>query len=222
MRIRGNPLFKPRVADPRVDATRLAESLHITGEERRMFIARFVRGETAKQALAPWNPPAGCFGFTKGQFSLVDLIEAILDKIGPARLDVSTWTAAVADVRQLDALLRSGRITGLRLLVDGSFAQRQPLILQTAIERFGQPSLRVCNNHAKYFLLTNEQAGVVCKTSMNLNFNPRFENFDLSCDPDLHAFLLRVMDDLWGQAGPLTKHGGMERFKTDLEATVEN
>jgi hypothetical protein len=187
------------------------------------MIRRVVRGESAKTALADWAPPMTIFGFTKGQFSLVDLIVAVLDKVGPARLDMSTWTAATADVRQLDALIKSGRLTGLRLLVDASFADRQPLILQTTVECFGNAALRVCNNHAKFWTLTAVGVGVVCKTSMNLNPNLRFEDFDLSCDPGLHAFLVGVMDELWTQDENVrSKRQAMRAFPHQLEGDDEN
>jgi len=213
MKPRSNPLFAHRVRDPRIDATKLADATHLQGQERRDFVRRFCRGQTAKEAIADWRPPLSMFGFTKGQFSLSDLLDAVLDKIGPAALDVSTWTAGHADIRHLDKLLHSGRIANLRLLVDGSFAQRQPQILKSAVDRFGNESIRVCNNHAKFMLLRNDAASVAIKTSMNLNYNPRFEDFDITCDPGLCDFLQEVVGDLWEQArGNLTKKAAMEAF----------
>ena len=57
------------------------------------------------------------FGLTKGQFSLTDMIEAILEKTGPADLSISTWTAANGDVTRMLELLNSGAIRSCRWLV---------------------------------------------------------------------------------------------------------
>ena len=66
------------------------------------------------------------FGLTKGQFSLTDMIEAILKKTGPADLSISTWTAANGDVTRMLELLSSGAIRSCRWLVDLTFMRRCP------------------------------------------------------------------------------------------------
>jgi hypothetical protein len=214
---RKNPLLQESIRDPRVDATQLADATHLSGPERRAFIKRFVRGQSAKEALAEWAPPLSIFGFTKGQFSLIDIIEELLEKIGPSHLSISTWTAGNADVLRISDLLASGKLEGLRLLVDGSFAQRQPDILKSVVRHFGNSSLRVCNNHAKFFVMDSGETRVACKTSMNLNLNPRFEDFDITCDQELCDFLERIMRDLWEQSdGPVSKQKAMALFPHQL------
>ena len=54
----------------------------------------------------------GCeiYGLTKGQWSLIDLIEYCLETTGPAELIISTWTAANADIGFANALLTNGRM----------------------------------------------------------------------------------------------------------------
>jgi hypothetical protein len=214
---RKNPLMQQHVSDPRVDATKIADATHLSGPERRTFIKRFVRGESAKDALAEWEPPLSIFGFTKGQFSLIDIIECLLEKLGPCHLSISTWTVARADLDQLEKLLLSDGILSLRLLIDGFFSSRQPKLLKSAVWKFGNSSIRCCNNHAKFFLLDNGSEKVACKTSMNLNFNPRFEDFDISCDVGLCDFLDRIMSDIWGQSrGPINKKESMDLFPFQL------
>ena len=65
------------------------------------------------------------FGFTKGQFSFVDLLDAVLDLTGPARVTVATWTAASADAAFLGGWCAQGRIRQFRLLIDYSFLTRK-------------------------------------------------------------------------------------------------
>ena len=48
---------------------------------------------TAFEAIGPLEPGCEIFGFTKGQFSLMDLITAILSQTGPASVDISTCTS---------------------------------------------------------------------------------------------------------------------------------
>jgi len=47
-------------------------------------------------------------GLTRGQFSLADLLVAVLDKTGPAALSISTWTAASTSVQSMLELLQAG------------------------------------------------------------------------------------------------------------------
>src|SRR5208282_2884524 len=52
------------------------------------------RKRTAKEALAGLTQDNELYGFSKGQFSMLDLLAACLEKTGPAHLALSTWTAS--------------------------------------------------------------------------------------------------------------------------------
>lgn len=141
----------------------------------------------------------GCelFGLTRGQFSLADLIEAILQKTGPASLAISTWTAAHADVERMMALLESGAITGCRFLVDQTFVRRVPALAAQIRKLFGDDAIRVTKTHAKFATIVNNKWQVALRSSMNLNQNPRLESFQVGHDPELCNFLAAAMDDIW-------------------------
>jgi hypothetical protein len=65
---------------------------------------------------------------------------------------------------------------------------------------FGDDSIRVAKNHSKFFLLDTPGPDgwkIVCRTSMNLNFNPRFENFQIAHDPELFDFHAAILDSVW-------------------------
>lgn len=51
-------------------------------------------GESARSTIGKLRKRCEMFGFTKGQFSLIDLLQAIVIQTGPADVLVSTWTAA--------------------------------------------------------------------------------------------------------------------------------
>lgn len=164
---------------------------------RKREIGKYIRKESAAEAIKGFNRKTDVYGFSKGQFSLVELIEATLDKTGPCHLTLSTWTAASSDLSGCHRFITSGRILSARFLLDFTFQRRQPAIAKLIRDVFGHESLRVTRNHSKFFTLRNEKWTVVCHTSQNLNMNPRFENFFLMNDPELFNFLKNIMDDLF-------------------------
>lgn len=137
------------------------------------------------------------FGLTKGQFSLTDMIEAILEKTGPADLSISTWTAANGDVTRMLELLSSGAIRSCRWMVDLTFMRRCPQLTSEIRAKFGADAIRVTKTHAKFCTITNDNWQIALRSSMNLNQNPRMESFQVGHDPVLCQFLSEVLDDVW-------------------------
>ena len=137
------------------------------------------------------------FGLTKGQFSLTDMIEAILEKTGPADLSISTWTAANGNVTRMLELLNSGAIRSCRWLVDLTFMRRCPQLTAEIRAKFGADAIRVTKTHAKFCTITNDDWQIALRSSMNLNQNPRMESFQVGHDPVLCQFLSKVLDDVW-------------------------
>lgn len=173
----------------------------------------------------------GCeiYGLTKGQWSLIDLIEHCLAYTGPAHCVLSTWTAAGADMTFAQGFLQDNRLLSLRLVVDYSFVTRQPAFTAAikAIESFGGDSIRCCKTHAKFVLLRNDEWNVVIRTSMNLNENRRIENFEVSDSVALADYLQEFVDALWAERTPedlFAKAGEHERQLAlfgENEAAVE-
>lgn len=153
--------------------------------------------QTAREAIAGLDHTTEIFGFTKGQFSLLDLIGAVLDTTGPAHLSISTWTAAPYELQSLGAMLQRGDILGTRWLIDFSMARREPATTAQLRETFGPDNIRVAQNHAKWAIFQNPTWRVVLRSSMNLNMNPRFEDFQIAHDPDLAKFLNALLDQIW-------------------------
>jgi hypothetical protein len=136
-------------------------------------------------------------GLTRGQFSLTELIEAVLAKTGPAELSVSTWTAASASVEAMLRLLQTGQITGCRWLVDTTFVRRVPALVAEIRRQFGNDAIRVTRTHAKFVTVVNQEWQVAIRSSMNLNQNPRMESYEMGHDPELCNWLVGVMDQVW-------------------------
>tara|TARA_E500000331_G_C16839016_1_gene532691 strand:- start:111 stop:482 length:372 start_codon:yes stop_codon:yes gene_type:complete len=64
-------------------------------------------------------------------------------------------------------------------------------------DNFGMDSVRVAANHSKFALIKAGEWRLVLFTSMNLNYNPRFENFQIRHDPQLFKFHADILDTLW-------------------------
>ena len=167
--------------------------------ERKRDVRDARRTETAVAAIAGLDLESEIYGFTKGQFSLLNLLQAVFLVTGPAHLSLSTWTAASHEIESLAAMQARGDITGLRLLIDFSMARREPAMTSQMREKLGRNNIRVACTHAKFALFQNAQWKVCLRTSMNLNTNPRTEDFLIGHDPELAEFLNRILDEIWAK-----------------------
>ena len=156
----------------------------------------------ARDALSDFDRGMETYCLTFGQFSLMDAVEAILEKTGPADVAISTWTAGNADLSRSAASLHSGSIRSLRFVADCSFGQRQPGYLAELVRLFGEDAIRTTRTHAKFVVISNDDWMVAVRTSMNLNENPRLESIEVSDDPELAGFLLRVVDEIFAEEEP--------------------
>ncbi len=185
-----------------------------SGKGREMRVAKTL---TAGQALGTLEKGSDTFILTFGQFSLIDAIIAILDQVGPAEVDLSTWTAADAHLERTVELMESASITKFRLVVDRSFETRQPGYAYHMRKIFGKESIRAIRTHAKFAVIRARDFSVVVRTSMNLNENPRMENIEISENPDFAAFFTTIVDEIFAEVEPGENRSGM----LDLKALEE-
>lgn len=153
-----------------------------------------MRGESAARCIGEITKGCDLFGLTKGDFSMIDILRHIARQIGPCRIDIGTWTAAAADIRQAEAMLGDRNILSMRWLLDRSFPQRQEAYFRSLLERFGRDSVRLARFHAKFILLENDGWSVAVRTSMNLNLNQRIEFFEISEGSPISDYLREVVD----------------------------
>lgn len=155
--------------------------------------------QTAAQAIAGLDHEKEIYGFTKGQFSMLQLLEAILEKTGPVDFVLSTWTAARHEIQRLQELRATGKLLSARWLVDFTFSRRDPEAANQIRLAFGVDAIRVAQSHSKFALFANDTWRLVLRTSMNLNMNPRFEDFTLCHDPPLYEFIRTIIDEIWNR-----------------------
>lgn len=194
-----NPLLvasAPPVVDPLVISTpvmrRRIPASRVIEDQRRAAGAAAVVAQLERDGTE-------LVGLTRGQYSLCDLVEAVLARTGPAQLGISTWTAASASVEAMLRLLQSGQITGCRWLVDLTFMRRCPQLTAEIRKQFGGDAIRVTRTHAKFVTVVNQEWQVAIRSSMNLNQNPRMESYEMGHDPELCNWLVGVMDDVWAK-----------------------
>ena len=170
------------VADERHDVRKVAAASGPSVSSRPA--ARALRAAesfgNAAAAIGTITPGLGLFLVTRGQFSMLDMVQHVLREIGPAECSVWTWAIADYEVEAMAALMGHAAITGARLVVDRSAEQRSAATIQAWRDRFGVEAVRVCKNHAKIARVWNADFRVLLRGSMNLNFNPRFEQADIT------------------------------------------
>jgi len=136
-------------------------------------------------------------GLTKGQWSLADLISHLVSQTGPADCLMATWTVGQEEIGYAHRMLSEGKLRSFRMLLDYSFASREPAYTAALRVAFGDGCFRVTSNHAKWIVLQNTRWNVVVRTSMNFNQNPRCEQFEVSDDAELAAYFRGFAEQLF-------------------------
>ena len=136
------------------------------------------------------------FGLTMGQFSLLDLIEAALEITGPAHVLISTWSASFYDVERAAQFRDNGQMLSCRFIMDSSDKRGQAKGSDVA-SLFGDDAIRTTRTHAKFVVVSNAEWNIVIQSSMNLNLNPRSEQFSMADDPTTASFVLSLAESLW-------------------------
>ena len=158
--------------------------------------------QSAQECIGTLTQDCSIVGVTKGQFSLLDLIRAVSGQTGPAALTVSTWSTGIRDTQNLEILINRGAFTSVSLCLDRSFSGRQPKYVEEVIRVWGQDNIRMTRNHAKFFLLRNDKWNICVRSSMNLNRNPRLEQFDLDDSEELCDFFRGIIDEVFEKMPP--------------------
>jgi len=144
---RRNPLLLKKLA-----ATDAALAYELSLSPKAQEVKRF-RRENAVEAAGTLRPGLERYIFTKGQFSLVEMMWAITEQTGPVHSLISTWTAAGGDIAEAASFLQSGRLLSSKWCIDFTFQRRKPHFCGQLRELFGPDALRVTQNHAKFLCL---------------------------------------------------------------------
>lgn len=169
--------------------------------KKRYFVASRLEG--AAETIGPLNAGDEVCGLTCGQFSMIDILEHMLNESGgPADVFVSTWTAGIYDVERAAQLQANGNLRSIRWMMDRAMFSKSPQYAGPMIEAFGLDAFRDTNVHAKVTLVASDAKRMVCRSSMNINKNLKTEQFDISVCDETHGFFLGWADALWDAAAP--------------------
>lgn len=160
--------------------------------------------DTARNALKGFDRGGHLFGMNKGQFSMIDIASALLARVGVADVSVWTWCIAEYEVEAVSAFLDAGSIRSYRMVMDWAGANRDMPLIGEMQERYGDDCIRVTMTHAKIVTIaTDDGWRIVVRGSMNLNNNPRFEQFDVSDDVATYDMVRGIEAELWERGKPL-------------------
>jgi hypothetical protein len=151
---------------------------------------------SAAEAIGPLSPEMSLFAVTRGQWSMIDAILYCLGELGPAEVSVWTWTIADYEIEAMGGLMARSEITAATLVIDQSADRRNAPTIDKWRDRFGAESVRICKNHAKIARVWNRDLRLLLRGSMNLNFNPRFEQFDLTANGEDFELVRRLEQEL--------------------------
>lgn len=174
----------------------------------------------ASTALGELEPGCELFAVTNGQFSLIDVLEHVLDHAGEAEIDLATWTAADGDLRRAHAFLLSGRVRRMRMIVDPSFKSRKPEFCDVLVNLFGQDAIRTVPLHGKFALVRGDRQFAI-RSSMNLNPNRRIETVEISEDAALVDFMRGLVDEIFARS-PLANFTSQSERINDTAAPAGN
>ena len=156
--------------------------------------------DTARDIVGQIEPGYRLVGVTKGQFSLLDLCEALIEQCDGPDVTITTWTPGAAEMERVLWLLTTARIRTFRLLVDRSFPGRHPQYVARVTEICGAESIRMTRTHAKFALIDGGGYKLTIRTSMNFNSNPRLEQFDIDDDPEIFALFDGILTAIQASA----------------------
>lgn len=152
--------------------------------------------KTAGEAIGAIERGCSMFAVTRGQWSMVDAVVWCLDQVGPARLSLWTWTIADYEIDVFNRLRDDGRIIDGRLVIDSGARGKNRPLLESWVTKFGPGSVRYVVNHAKIATIETDEYRLLLRGSMNLNFNARFEQFDLCEGGPAFDLVRRIEEEL--------------------------
>lgn len=181
--------------------TQTAQSVALTDAQVEAHLKVMPVGP-ASLAIGVLQPGYRLDCITGGQFSLIDLLRAILEQTGPADVLVSAWTVGIRDAEVAGWLLHhDGLIRSLRFLVADRFPATEPAYCGRMVDIFGPEVFTLGHVHARFLVVTNEKWSICVRSSMNLNTNPHIEQFTLDVDKRISEFYLNYERTLRAHLG---------------------
>lgn len=156
----------------------------VGGNKTFTIIAR--QAEELVKVINDLKPNQNFHYSTAGAWSLHEMIALASEKIGPAKLYLSTWTITEEPMRVLFGLIQKGLIQELNCLFDYRIEKRKAEAFQLA--KVNASRVKLVKIHAKVAILINENWAITILGSANLTKNPRIEAGVLSSSLEVAQF----------------------------------
>jgi len=160
------------------------------------FVTVWEPGASARDVAAQLPRGGRMLVVSRGQFSLLDMIHAILERTGPASVMFTSWSTGMNDAEQMAWLLREGHIRTLRFFSGNGFQDRHPEYVVKLRALFGDDCVVTAELHCKIAVIVNDGWAVCVRSSCNLNRNPRIEQFDVDDSRPMAEFLIQWSEQL--------------------------
>jgi hypothetical protein len=163
-----------------------------------------------REAIGPLRHNTDAHYVSAGAWSLHDLARYCLETTGPGVLMAFTWSLTPSATDALLAMKARGLLLALDLCMDAAQKCMSRGAYQTIKPHCRRA--RLCQIHAKGFLLAAGRWRVSVVTSQNFTTNPRYEVGVLSTAPAVFAFHRAWLDPLLDGGDPL----GVEKLATRI------
>ena len=134
------------------------------------------------------------------EWSCIDMLNIILDQIGPAEITIATWSVSEDSARSLIKSVETGRITKLSTIFDWRIKVRRPEVFELA--KFNICNIKLSTCHAKTTVIQNDKYQIVLLGSANYTANPRIETGMICCNKEVADFHKAWMDEELQNADP--------------------
>lgn len=152
--------------------------------------------KTAAECIGNIESGIALFAVTRGQWSMIDAILHCLEQCGPSAVSLWTWTVAEYEIECLERLRRDNRITNGTLVIDHGARHKNAGLIRQWKASFGASSVRYVVNHAKIATIHGGGHRLLLRGSMNLNHNPRFEQFDITEGGADYELVKRIEEEI--------------------------
>lgn len=126
---------------------------------------------------------------SEGDWSMHQLLEALLERTGPAEVWISSYAFSELPARTIANLRALGTISRLHCIIDSRIDVRSASAL--TILRNTSTRLKLCHTHAKVTILKNKEWLIAVSGSANYTVNKRYEAGMITTDPTVSSFHLK-------------------------------
>lgn len=139
--------------------------------------------------------------YFSNRLQIYDIIEWIINQIGPSDIDITTFSSSEEFVRRIFKLKQSGIVNTCRMIADIRAARKTLNIF--SLLKIVFDDIRLAQNHSKVILLKSKDVSVAIITSQNQTRGDRFECGVITYDTDIVKYLQKSVNYLFDNSNKL-------------------